>query len=48
MLIIRWEKHEYRIRVSELGVRAIDLKRFLEGKTTLLEYDIPPADRKMK
>ena len=48
MLIIRWEKQEYRIRVSELGVRAFDLKRFLEGKTTLPEYDIQLAGRKMK
>ena len=33
MLVIRWDHHDFRIRVSDLHVDAGDLKTFLETKT---------------
>jgi len=39
MLIIRWENKEFRMKFSELGISAIELKSYLEGKVMVVTHD---------
>jgi hypothetical protein len=37
MLVISWKHHDYRVKLSDLGVNASELKRFLEDKVSLTD-----------
>jgi hypothetical protein len=36
MLIIKWDKGEFRIKFSELGISVAELKSFLAGKVEVV------------
>jgi len=40
VLIIRWDHHDFRIRISGLKINAYKLKSFFEGKIRSVESDI--------
>lgn len=39
MLIIKWEKGEFRMKFSELGLSVGELKQYLEGKVAFMTRD---------
>lgn len=40
MLVINWKHHDFRIRISDLGINAYELKIFFEGKVKSLVYEL--------
>jgi hypothetical protein len=41
MLIIQWDHHDFRIKISDLRINVNELRIFLESKTEFLEFDNP-------
>ena len=41
MLVINWEHHDFRIKISDIGIDVYKLKMFFEGKLESLEFEIP-------
>ena len=46
MLVINWNHHDFRIKISDLGRSVYDLKMFFEGKVKLIKSDIPNETNK--
>ena len=40
ILIIRWDHDEFRIKISDLGINASELKIFFESKTASVQVEI--------
>jgi hypothetical protein len=40
MLIIKWDKGEFRIKFSELGISVAELKNYLPGKVNVVAADL--------
>ena len=39
MLIITWEQGDFRIKISELGIKESEVKRFFEGKVKVIDFE---------
>jgi len=46
MLVISWDHHDFRIKISELGRDVNDLKTFFEGKVRSIRTDIPDKNNR--
>jgi hypothetical protein len=40
MLIIKWDRGEFRMKFSELGISVGELKQYLEGKVLFVTHDM--------
>jgi len=40
MLVINWKHNDFRIRISDLGITAYELKNFFENKVKSMVFDI--------
>jgi hypothetical protein len=40
MLVINWKHHDFRIKISDMGINAYELKNFLENKVKSMVVDI--------
>ena len=40
MLVIKWDHHDYRIKISDLGINVSKLKGYFEGKMESIHVDI--------
>jgi hypothetical protein len=40
MLVIKWDHHDFRIKISEMKINALELKSFFEGKIQQPDVDM--------